>query len=815
MTGTHGGPRRPGRGGTSHRDAGRGAGAVVWWQPPRSKRRTTDTPVDGLPVPGRRRARTGSRTRPAASAPVEEVEPQIGPDTGPLTGTVGRGWLRPRRAGHRRAATPAERRRARLVLARRVVLGGLAAVLLGPLVAFGLGYLFFTVPTPTEAVTNQVALVSYTDGSPLTRLVPEEGNRIAVPVTEVPQHVRDAVLAAEDRTFYSNPGFDLTGILRAAWNQLRGGSGGGSTITQQYVKNALVGDEYSLWRKYEEVVLAVKISQERTKDEILGDYLNAIYFGRGAYGVQSASQAYFGKPVQQLDVSEGAVLAGLIQSPSRWDPAVNAERAAERWAFVLDGMVSLGQLAPADRAALVFPAVAEPRRGTAGVPSDSGGHIVTAVRAELESLGITGEDLARDGLRITTTIDPAQQEQAVAAAEGALDGQPADLRTAMVAVDPDTGGITAYYGGANGVGLDYARVRRLAGSTFKPFVVLAGLMADPPVGLGERYDGEELPGLRNAEGADCDDCDLKQAMTVSNNVVFTTLARQVGARSVADAARAAGVVSPLDDPDEGIALGNKEVSTLELASAYATIAGGGTWHAPHMVAEVVTADGSVLYSAPAEGERRFPERVARNVVEAMIDVARTDGLALPDGRPVAAKTGTVQSRFEGENNDAWMAGFTPQLASSVWVGTDRNDPIRTASGEPIAGRGLPGEAWREFMGAALEEEPVEEFPPFRAIGEAPSDLPPGQTAAPEPAPEPDPAPLPSSAPTADVPLPPADGLPPADLPADGAAPPVDAPAPDLDEDGGDDGDDAADGTDGDGPGVAPVPRPDCSLIPCG
>jgi peptidoglycan glycosyltransferase len=198
-------------------------------------------------------------------------------------------------------------------LLRRALLGVAAAVVVGPALAFTVGYLGFSVPNPDDAVNNQVTVVSFADGSPLTRLVPEEGNRIKVPIDQVPLHVRHAVLAAEDRSFYSNPGFDLTGIMRAAWNQLRGGEGGGSTITQQFVKKALVGDEQTLWRKYKEVVLAVKISQERTKDEILADYLNTIYFGRGAYGIQSAAQAYFDKNVQELTPTEGALLAGLIQ----------------------------------------------------------------------------------------------------------------------------------------------------------------------------------------------------------------------------------------------------------------------------------------------------------------------------------------------------------------------------------------------------------------------------------------------------------------------------------------------------------------------
>ena len=244
-------------------------------------------------------------------------------------------------------------------------------------------------------------------------------------------------------------------------------------------------------------------------------------------------------------------------------------------------------------------------------------------------------------------------------------------------------------------------------------------------------------------------------MTVSNNVVFHTVARRLGPEKVADAARAAGITAPLDDPDEGIALGNKEVSTLELASAYATIAGGGVWHPPHLVSQVVTADGRVLYRASPEGERRFPEQVARNVTEAMLAVADRDGLGL--GRqPVAAKTGTVQSRFPGENNDAWMAGFTPQLAASVWMGTDRNSPIRTASGEPISGRTLPGEVWRGFMAEALSDAPAESF---RPLGTPPADAPPNATATPVPT-----AP-PKATPTALPPDPEMDGLTDPDGPA--------------------------------------------------
>jgi membrane peptidoglycan carboxypeptidase len=359
----------------------------------------------------------------------------------------------------------------------------------------------------------------------------------------------------------------------------------------------------------------------------------------------------------------------------------------------------------------------------------------------LEELGITEQHLAQEGLRITTTIDPRRQQMALDAAHTALDGQPVNLRSAMVAIDPRTGGVLAYYGGDNGLGLDYAQMRRPAGSTFTPFVVLAGLLREPPVGLGEVVGAAELPGVRNAEGADCDECDLKQAMTVSNDVVFHTLARQVGPESVAAAARLAGITAPLDNPTEGIALGNEDVSTLELASAYATIAAGGVWHQPHLVKSVVTADDRVLYEASTEGERRVPEQVARNVTEAMLAAAEHDGLALPGGRPAAARTGTVESRFEGQNNDAWMTGFTPSLTSAVWMGTDMNSPIRTARGTPIHGSSLPGDVWQQFMAQALGGAPVEQFPPFRPIGEAPSPFGPNEEPSTAGPPPPAPGPL--------------------------------------------------------------------------
>ncbi|MBW0104022.1 penicillin-binding protein [Pseudonocardia sp. KRD-291] len=588
---------------------------------------------------------------------------------------------------------------------------------------FAFGWLLFSVPTPDDAVNNQIATVSYADGGQLARLVPEQGNRIKVPLAEIPVSVREAVLAAEDRSFYSNPGFDISGIARAAWNQIRGGDGGGSTITQQYVKNTLVGNEASYFRKYKELIVSLKVSQQKTKDEILGDYLNAIYFGRGAYGVQSASLAYFGKPASQLQPNEGALLAGVIQSPSRWDPASDPEKARERWSFVMDGMAQQGWITPAYRAGAQFPPTIErANSSTSSSLTDDRGHILNAVKSELSNLGISDQAFSQGGLQVTTTIDPTRQKDLVTAVQGRLDGQPDVLRAGSVAIDPRTGGIVGYYGGEDGTGLDYAKVLKQPGSTFKPFVVLAALMQDPPIGLGQKFDGSERPGLRNAEGANCPRCDIKQALTISNNVVFTKLASEVGPQKVADAARLAGITQPLENPDARIGLGNKETTPVQLASAYATIAAGGVWHPPHMVSKVVDSEGRVLYEyQPGEGEQRFPEQVARNVVEAMLGVVGHDDLDLPGGQEAAGKTGTVQSRFEGENNDAWFAGFTPDLVTAVWIGTDRNDPIRNADGEPISGAMLPGKVWQTFMSDAVRgSEQTEEFPAYDPIGKAPA-----------------------------------------------------------------------------------------------
>jgi membrane peptidoglycan carboxypeptidase len=603
---------------------------------------------------------------------------------------------------------------------RRIAAVVLSLFVVEPALVLDVGYLCFSVPTPDEASIQQIATINFADSTEMARIVPEEGNRTKVTIDQVPKPVQLAVLAAEDRSFFSNPGFDPIGIARAAFKQLTGGGGGGSTITQQYVKKTLVGDEHSLWRKYKEMVIAVKISRQNRKDQILANYLNAIYFGRGAYGIQSAGQAYFGKNVGDLGVEEGALLAGVIQSPSRWDPAISPQRAVSRWTFVMDGLLSQGWITSAQRSQARFPETKPRPKSSGSTPSDYRGLVLNAIRDELEQKGISEQEFNQEGLKITTTLDPAAEQDAIDSARKALIGQPPNLRGALVSIDPDTGGIKAYYGGDNGAGLDYARVSKQPGSTFKPFVLLAALQQTDPIGLGTKFKGMPFPGLRNDDGADCKVCDIKQAMTISNNVIFHELALRVGPQKVADAARQAGVSAPLTDVNEGIALGNKEITPIDLASAYATIAAGGVYHQPHLVTKVTTSDDRVLYDAVNPQDRRFSTQIARNVTEAMLGVPVRDKLTLDGGRATAAKTGTVQSHVQGQNNDAWIAGFTPSVATAVWIGTDQNSPIKTSDGTPISGATLPGTIWKSFMDDTTKSTSEQSFGAYKPIGVPPA-----------------------------------------------------------------------------------------------
>ena len=712
---------------------------------------------------------------------------------------------------------------------RRWLAVAMAALVALPILTFGMAYLIVSVPKSGDIKTAQVSTILASDGSEIAKIVPPEGNRVDVDISQVPVHVRDAVLAAEDRDFYTNPGFSITGFARAVRNNLFGGDiQGGSTITQQYVKNALVGDQRygvgGLIRKAKELVISTKMSQQWSKDEVLQAYLNIIYFGRSAYGISAAATAYFGKSVDQLTVAEGALLAALIQRPSTLDPATNPDGALTRWNWVLDGMVTTGALTQAERDQQVFPQTVSPDDAkTANLTTGPNGLIQRQVVNELlELFNIDQQTLNTQGLQITTTIDPQAQQAAVDAVDNALDGQMPEMRAAVVSIDPRTGGVKAYYGGSDAAGFDFAQAGLPTGSSFKVFTLIAAL--EQGMGLGFQVDSSPLKvdeklTITNSEGESCGTCNIAEALKRSLNTSYYRLMLKLknGPEDVAEAAHRAGVAESFPGvehtlsedglggpPAPGVALGKYETRVIDMASAYATIADSGIYRRTHFVQKVVNAQGEVLFDADAEdttGDRRIEKAVADNVSAAMAPIpAWSNGHTLSGGRASAAKTGTHQLGDTGANRDAWMVGFTPSLSTAVWVGTVKGDkPLVNSWGGPVYGSGLPADIWKATMDGALQGTDFESFPTPTEVGgyagvPAPPPPPPGAVR-PQPVPQvpfgqpnqefipppPPPPPPPTGIevlPGITIPVfPPPPGLPPPPPPPPGFPPPPPAPEP--------------------------------------
>uniref|UniRef100_UPI000A754411 transglycosylase domain-containing protein n=1 Tax=Nocardia jejuensis TaxID=328049 RepID=UPI000A754411 len=635
---------------------------------------------------------------------------------------------------------PPQKKRSTWRIVRRIAYVCMALGLILPSTLFLVAYSTVNVPQPGELKTNQVATIFMNDGtSVLSKVVPAEGNRTDVSIDQIPPHVRNAVIAAEDRDFYTNPGFSISGFIRAARDNVLGkaSAGGGSTITQQYVKNAMVGDERSLTRKMRELVISAKMARQWSKDDILTAYLNTIYFGRGAYGIDAASKAYFNKPVSELSREEGAVLAATIQQPSNLDPEKNPTGAKTRWGYVLNGMVDGGNLSAADRANMQYPVVIPAAEATQEKSLGSGpeGLVKAQVLTELAAAGISEHELNTEGLNITTTIDPAAQQSAVSAVENVMDGEPENLRTAVVSVDPKSGAVRAYYGGNNGLGYDFANAGLPPGSSFKVFGLAENLEMGKP--LSTLYDSAPVTvnGIKitNVEGEQCGMCTIAEALKRSLNTSFYRMMLDMsgnGPQKIADMAHKLGIPETIpgvgktltepdgNGPNNGVVLGQYQVRPLDMASAYATLAASGMYRAPHFVTKVTTSDGTVLLDrGEVAGEQRVAAAVADNVTDAMKPIAAwSRNHNLSGNRDSATKTGTNQLGDTGENRDAWMVGYTPSLSTAVWVGTEQGDRLRNASGGMIYGSGLPADIWKKTMDGALQGTPVEKFPKPGTIG---------------------------------------------------------------------------------------------------
>jgi len=613
----------------------------------------------------------------------------------------------------------------KLIIRAAIFLGGFAFIAGATLFAFA--YFTVSVPDANAFVNSQSTIIQYSNGEEIGRIGSE--NRQIVPLAKIPLNVRHAVLAAEDRGFYSNRAFSVTGIVRAVLNNLRGGSlQGGSTITQQYAKTAFLTPERTIQRKIKELVIAIKLENQLSKDQIFENYLNTIYFGRGSYGVQTAAQQYFNRNIDQLTNAQAIVIACILRSPGFYDPSyskANEKRLTDRFDYVVKGMVDAKWLSPEDAAKIKFPIIAP--RVTSGSLSGPKGHIIEAVSKELKALGFTEEQLLVGGLVIKTTIDQKAQTAAVDAVNKLTPAKvPENLHIALVAIRPGTGEVVAMYGGADYLKRqlnDATQAIALGGSTFKPFALIAALEAGIPLtsmwngDSPQTFDdlGKPYP-VSNYGDEGWGQISLLEATKHSVNTVFVPLGQKAGLDKVVDAARRAGIPETVAMmPTPSVVLGPASPHVIDVANAYATFAAQGIKSKPYLVTSVIGSNKGVLYEGKPQTEEVFSKEVMADLTYALKGVVNggTGAAALALGRPAAGKTGTSQS-----NASAWFSAYTPQLAASVAL--FRDDATQTLNGigglTSVTGGTFPARIWTAFMKSALKNEPVMEFPAPANIG---------------------------------------------------------------------------------------------------
>jgi penicillin-binding protein 1A len=593
--------------------------------------------------------------------------------------------------------------------------------------ASGIGYVLAQVPLPEVDRPVETTFLYDTAGNKLAELSGGE-NRVSVRLGEVSPHLVAAVLAGEDRDFFRHPGVDAGAIARATLADLRGKPlQGGSTITQQYVKDTYVGDERSLARKLKEAVLAVKLERKLDKREILERYLNTVYFGRGAYGVQAAARAYYFTSVDQLDVRQSAFLAGLIRAPEAADPTTHPRVADRRRDLVLGAMLHEHVITAAEAAAARAQPVSAWTRPRGDVVHDryvdaqyGTPYVVEHVRRQLHALGFTDAQINGGGLRVTTSLDLHLQEAAYRAVYTDTLNRPGDPAGALVAID--TGGwVRAMVGGRDwDADTPYARVNfatgrdgggtgRQPGSSFKPVALAAAVDAgytaesafDAPATMTfpKADDGKDYK-VSNFQGEAFGRLNLIDATKVSANTVYAQLVDAIGPARVAGMAARLGITTEVP-PLLSIALGTPLVSVLDMADAYLTFATRGVQVAPGLIEQVTDTDGHVLYERATTSRRVIQARTADVVTWALRQVV-AGGTGTRAQLPVdaAGKTGTTQA-----HGDAWFVGYTPGLSTAVWMGYPEGQAhgMDHVHGIQVTGGSLPAEAWRRFMAVATRD----------------------------------------------------------------------------------------------------------------
>ena len=566
-----------------------------------------------------------------------------------------------------------------------------------------------------------------------------EQNRAPVPLADIPQHVRDAIIVVEDENFYSHDGVNLRATIRALFENVSSGAieQGGSTITMQLVKNSVLSNEQTLERKTREAILAMRLEEEFTKDQILERYLNTVYFGNGAYGVQAAAETYWGVGVGQLDWAQAALLAAIIRNPSGYNPIRFPEQAAERRQLALDRLVETGHLTDDEAAMYAFSPIPSQVLRVTPPPDD---YFVEQVKQLLLDdprfgIGDTPEErynsVFSGGLRITTTFDPGMQQAALLARDDVLpgdlpgqfmfryDGQDVQGSAALVTTEVATGAVRALVGGP---GFDDYRFNiatqseRQAGSSFKVFVLAAALESGlvpndsvsgnapcripNPGGEPDPYIASNYGESRGGSG------NITAQTSRSSNCAFVRLGQIVGTQRVIDVARRMGITTPLESVPS-LPLGFAGVRPVEMAAAYASLANDGVYNAPYYIETIADAAGNVLYAHQPDSRRavsRQTARLATQVLEANVR-SGTGTRARNTFQPSAGKTGTAQRSV-----DVWFVGFTPQYATAVWMGaTSEEIPMRVGSDSTPTGGEWPARIWGQYMNTILQGSARVEF----------------------------------------------------------------------------------------------------------
>jgi membrane peptidoglycan carboxypeptidase len=602
-----------------------------------------------------------------------------------------------------------------------------------------IGYTTTTRPDANADFKTATTFVYYNDGkSELGSFAIQ--NRTPLTFDKLPETMKRAAVAAENRSFWADKGISIRGMVRAAWTIARGGDvQGGSTITQQYIKILYLNSEQTLTRKFRELFLAYKINKEMSKEEILAGYLNTIYFGHGAYGVQAASKEYFGIDAKKLTVPQAAFLATVVNNPSMYDPRDDDDhsRILSRYRYVLHSMAEMGDITPVQEAEFAerlpkFPKT--PANQRYGGPK---GFLMNMVERELSAAGFDSSQISGGGLKITTTFDEDAQEAAVGAAEKytkqsarAVGRKASKLHAALASVDVNSGEVIALYGGPDFVknSRNWATTPRPTASTFKAYALAAGLKDGYSLlstfnGNTFTPPGERRPVRNEFSHQYGSSVDLIKATASSINTAFVDLTSQMhnGPRKIMKMAQAAGAPKGAGwDNNCRIPLGTAEVSPLAQASAYATFANDGVSVPNHVVREVRDRKGNVVYEAQPEKKRAVTEDIARDVTYALSSVVEEGtGRAVQTlERPVAGKTGTKDRTNADGSSDvvsAWFVAYTRQISTAVMyvAGKDGNgdlDNYARPGDSTFFGGTYPALTWADYMKTATKGQAVRQFP---------------------------------------------------------------------------------------------------------